>query len=1491
MRKRLLSMVITVCMMLTLLPTSVFAAEAFQLALQVDGNGPLAVNDTVTVKVKVENCPDNLRGLQFKVTPSTDKLHVQSDTANMPAGAMYQNHGAVSPNLHIYQTYYAYTNALTTALTGDIFTITYEATEAIAAPVTFTLEYVSVTAGTSSITPSATPTAVMKVELSGELAITGVTAPAKGGTPVTSVTAPANTTATIKWYAVSESASETELTSGSFAGDTVYKAVINIKPDTGYVFADGVTFTVDSSSEGWTTSAKKPDGSYDLTKTFPATEGKALTGIAISGDTTKAVPLKGNTATVTLTATASYDDSSTGNVTSSATWTIDPAYTGVSVANGVVTIQPSAEAGSVTVKAEYNGKTNTHTITLNKATPAVAEIVATAPTTTTVNVAATDQTSTAPTAKVYDQYGAEMTGEAVTWAMDPATVAGVTLNTTNAKLTVTSDASAITVTITATSGSGADTVTGTKTVSITKAPAVPTTVTISGGVSSVNVPEVETLGTPGSYTTSAFTATVKDQYGQVMTDRAVTWSVLGDQDTIYMTPDGKLHLTSEKWNGSTTVTATVTGTDVKGTKDVTINRDQGIYRKAKFVEIYNGEAKVTTDSIVIPSGSTPNTAAYTAKVYDQYDVLMSEFADLNWSLSSTPTGVTMTDGTVTVASSASVTGSTPLTLTATAGTGTSAPMATVDISIVNKQTATVSITGLPDTVTYGTEFTLTASAKDSGGNTLTGGTWTWSFDAPTFEEVSKNGASITLKAKKASTDPQSIKATYEDANYRGDANTTNFQVKPRPITVTAPADYKVSKTYDGTTNAGTPTGSLTADGILSGDAVTVKATPAAYANANVHDGNVAVNLELDGSKKDNYKLNAASVSVPCEITAKELTNLVFTGVSVTKVYDTSTSAGTVSGAISFDGKVGSDEVSIKATAGNYTDANVGTGKTVPLTLALDGTAKDNYKLNSYTHSFTTASITKANYSGTFSKTVDIVKGRSAAQTGSLTAADFLATPPAGAKINSVGGGSHTIISNLTVSDGELNYTSNANIAATADETYTVTISSTNYDDITATLKFHPTDKQPQAALTINSANSVTYGQTLTLSTTGGSSGGAVTYAVSAGTGTATVAGAVLTPTTAGTVTVVATMAGDDTYEAVSSAPFTVTIAKATPAGTPSYTSITSGGKTLADAALGIGSITPTGSIKWVDSDGTTELLGTTAVAANTAYKWLFTPADTANYNTLTGTLTLYHVSTGGGGGSVSYAISVDKAQNGSITVSPKNASKGDTVTITVAPDKGYTLETLTVLDKNGKEISVTAKDGKYSFRMPAGKVTVKATFAEDNSMLNFFVDVPASEYYYDAVKWAVENGITTGINETEFGPDLGCTRGQIVTFLWRAAGCPEPKNMSSFSDVSADAFYAKAVAWAVENGITSGIGGGKFAPDETCTRAQSATFLYRAAGSPAVSGSAAFSDVGADTFYANAVAWAAKEGITGGIGGGLFGSELECTRAQIVTFLYRSIVK
>lgn len=308
-------------------------------------------------------------------------------------------------------------------------------------------------------------------------------------------------------------------------------------------------------------------------------------------------------------------------------------------------------------------------------------------------------------------------------------------------------------------------------------------------------------------------------------------------------------------------------------------------------------------------------------------------------------------------------------------------------------------------------------------------------------------------------------------------------------------------------------------------------------------------------------------------------------------------------------------------------------------------------------------------------------------------------------------------------------------------------------------------------------------------------------------------------------------------------------------------------------------------VTWISSDeqvATVENGIVTAVGSGTA-----TITAQAGDKTATCVVTVTNPSSSGSS-RPRYDVTIpSKPENGSVTVDPERARSGSRVTVTVTPDSGYKLGELVVTDRDGKKLELTDKgNGQYTFTMPSGKVEVAAEFVKEVEV-SPFADVATDAYYYDAVKWAVNKGITNGVSETLFGPDQACTRAQIVTFLWRAAGSPEPKSGSSFADVAADAYYAKAVAWAVENGITKGTSETTFHPDETCTRAQGVTFLYRALGKLAAA-QAGFTDVAADSYYADAVNWAAENGVTKGISETLFGPDGSCTRAQIVTFLYRA---
>lgn len=1242
-----------------------------------------------------------------------------------------------------------------------------------------------------------------------------------------------------------------------------------------------------------------------------------LTSITISGDTTATVPTKDNTTTVNLTATGSYNDSTSSPVTDSATWSIDSTYDGVTVDKGVVTIQPSAAAGSVTIKAECGGQSNTHTITLSKATATLTKLT----------ISGNDSVSVPGeytyTASGEDQYGESISTGSVTWSIEGTAPTGVSIGSSNGKLSITNSAEAGSVTIKATSGAASDT----KTVTITKAASVVDSVTISGGVSSLTVPTVDAIGGSKSENAStAFTAELKDQYGATISG-TVTWSVSGNPG-VTISGTGLLSITNEATDSNVTVKAECGSKSATQTVSVTKATSA-----ATFVQVSKSGSAVTTDTIIIPTGSN-TTADYTAKVYDQFGATFSD--TISWSITSA-TGVSVSNGTVTVDSTASAG---TVTLTA-ASSSDSSKKAEVTITLSNKPAHNIgSFAEASKTVTYGDSVT---------GQTVTSSTGTvkYSSSDPSTVAVNENTGALTIHKVTSGSSVTITAKVEEDATHAEASATYTITVNTKELEITGLT--ATDRDYAAGDTSVTLTGGELAGKVGTDDVSVTMPTTGTISDANAGSGKAVTvtTPSLSGSAAGNYTLKAISgitVTInkidPDVGTVSGPSSTIYTSTALTGI--TLSKTGTASGTLELTAGqtlvVGTNSYNWTFTPSDSTNYNAVTG-TVSLTVNEDTLtgisigsttpSKTSYKFG---ETFDPAGLTvTASYSSGASKTLTsseytvtngtmtmgqtevtlsyqgqtcTVSGLTVSKADAPTLSEVAVSQrytvttgekalgnagmPANAGTLTYTKGSESKTGSVTVSswavdtNGKVTYTLSGGAAGDT-VTLSVTIRSTNYGDTTVNVKITLTDKETPTA----NANNIT-----------------VTYTgsdvpASAITGTTSVDGAWSWKTTApknvadsGSHTVVFTPNDASAYEIVEDT-ITVTINKATPTGTPTYTAITTSGKTLGDAALAVGSITPAGgSIAWDLGDSHT-------VAANTSYNWTYTPADTANYNNLTGSIELWHKSTGGGGGgggsyTPTYSVTVDKTENGSVTVSPKNASKGSAVTITVKPDKGYELDTLRVTDKNGARVKVTEKsDGKFTFTMPGSKVTVEATFEEIEPeqpvVKNPFVDVKAGDYFYDAVLWAVENGVTSGTSATTFSPNAPCTRAQAVTFLWRAAGSPAPKSMNSFADVPADAYYAKAVAWAVENGITSGTGGGKFSPNATCTRAQIVTFLYRAAGSPAVSGGSVFSDVKAGAYYADAVTWAANKGITGGIGNGLFGSDNNCTRAQIVTFLYRYV--
>ena len=764
----------------------------------------------------------------------------------------------------------------------------------------------------------------------------------------------------------------------------------------------------------------------------------------------------------------------------------------------------------------------------------------------------------------------------------------------------------------------------------------------------------------------------------------------------------------------------------------------------------------------------------------------------------------------------------------------------------------------------------------------------------------KDGVTITAKVGAATdTDPSHFTLrptgkpnagngqTYELV-YNGTINGTNYAnvvvvsgtVNVAPKTLTADDlthSGPITKVYDTNTNA--PTGltvSVKSGSLVGTDTLAVTGT-LKYNSANVNEAN-KITFTPDAITTGNYALAASEV-------------LTITGAKITQATPTYT---VPTGLTAKYGQTLAD-VNIASTTG-WSWMNTGTAVGTPATKNFPAkfTPTDAINYKTVENIDVSVAVGKAdapaltNITVSQKYTVDTEQSKNIGTAGMPADAGTL-TYTAGS--SSVTTGSATVSSFAVDNTGMVKYT----ITGGADGAVInlpVTIGSDNYENSTVNVVITLTAKDNQAALTLTGGTTVVYGQTLQLGTSGGSGTGAVTYAVTNGTGQATIdATGLLTPVKVGTVKVTATKAGDASYNSITSAEVEIHITRATPTGAPKYTAITTSGKTLADAGLTTtgSTLNPNaGTLVWVDNADNV-LPGTTAVAANTTYKWLFTPTDT-NYTTLTGSIELYHKSSSGGGGwyYTYYTIKATAGTNGSISPSGWTSVRdGRDQTFTITPDKGYAVAKVLV---DGKSVGAVKS---YTFKNVTKDHTIEAIFMKSNGnpQTGVFVDVAEGSYYEEAIDWAVEKGITNGVSSNMFAPNDPCTRAQIVTFLWRAAGSPAPKSMSSFTDVPADAFYAKAVAWAVENGITSGTGESKFSPNSTCTRAQAVTFLYRASGSPAVSGSAEFSDVATNAYYADAVAWAAKKGITTGIGGGLFGSDNDCTRGQIVTFLWRAMAE
>lgn len=798
---------------------------------------------------------------------------------------------------------------------------------------------------------------------------------------------------------------------------------------------------------------------------------------------------------------------------------------------------------------------------------------------------------------------------------------------------------------------------------------------------------------------------------------------------------------------------------------------------------------------------------------------------------------------------------------------TAADDLTIYVTIVNKQNAGLHVTGISETMTYGNEMEWSYNVEHGAED----GTISCAA-APTgiVENIIENEKHV-LKATGVGT--ATVTITYDSAEYHAEEIFT-ITVQPKAVTVKADDKSRAFgeanpeltwRVQDGFSLVGQDTLQLTvsttADAASTPGSYPITLTEVENANPNytvtTQDGTLAVTQktlsdsdvtidaipdqpytgqaiepevtvkgysadDYDVTYADNIRVGTATATVHFKgnytgtasktfrITPKALT---VSGVAASnKVYDGTTTA-TITA--SLQGVADGDSVQLTAPAADFDTKDAGTGKAVTIaaggSFVISGADATNYTLTQPTVSDLTADITPAMLTAPGNQTVTIRNNVTTKQTVSLPAVSGVEADgtliPASVTVSENSAACFAVAP--TYEAGVITYQLADGLdAAHVSETQTVTVTlgfGGNYNTVSYQLTISITDRQPQAELTYTGATVMTYGETLTLRSAGGSGSGAVSYTVREDTGKAEITGDQLKATQAGTVYVMVHKAADADYTEASSSEVAITIRKAVPTGAPAYTKITSAGKTLADAKLTTvgGTFSVPGSVAW-------ELPDTTTVVANRAYTWIFTPDDTTNYESISGEIVLYNF-----------------------------------------------------------------VDTPY---FPG--------IIGDSSKFNFH-DVTRFDYFYDAVKWAVDHDITSGTGRFTFSPNAACTRAQTVTFLWRAAGSPRPvSTVNPFTDVHYGDYFYQAVLWAVENGITMGTSATTFSPDATVTRAQVVTFLWRANGQPAAWNSG-FTDVSADAYYAKAVAWAVQNGITTGTGFGVFSPDAACTRAQIVTFLYR----
>ena len=816
---------------------------------------------------------------------------------------------------------------------------------------------------------------------------------------------------------------------------------------------------------------------------------------------------------------------------------------------------------------------------------------------------------------------------------------------------------------------------------------------------------------------------------------------------------------------------------------------------------------------------------------------------------------------------------------------------------IGKIEGTINVTMVDILFTVGNEPATASNALTIDTNAVYGDTWE---DIVTI----KSGINATLNGKP-------VEGTYQlsvnsaDRPTAGDhsfelqfvSNGKTYKVCDATVNVTkrevsiSGGLSVTSKVYDGNTTADV-TGTATLSNVFGTDDVSLTYNGGTFDSQNAGTHNVTlIGATLDGSAASNYTLSN-NYTLTGTIDKRPVT--VTDGLSVTgKEYDGTTRADIVNSA-TFDNVVTGESLTLTFTGANFASADVGTHDVTLTGVALGGDYAANYELTGNLPALS-GTISKATYSPAPSLNINIVTNQAAAQTGTLTALNFFGgSMPADATITNVDTAKGTVIESISAESGVLSYSSKTGLPTKGvEERYNVTITTKKYKDNTATLTFTTVDKTPVTISGVSVANKVYNGQPAAYTGTAVASVDGKAVEVSGFTFTWKDSdGKVLgsAPVNAGSYTLEIAVADSDPRYVGTAPAINFTIAPATvtitvddksafvgedmPEFTYTVTGLAAGESLAANPTITCNA----------DMDEQGEYAITAAGAA--------VPA-TGNYNSeivyVNGILTVSRRPVNVG---PTYDIEIANSENGSVDASLSNASEGSVITLTVTPDDGYKLGSITVTDENGDEVSVRRSGNSYRFTMPDSAVRVSARFVRDTGALPFN-DVNTGDWFYDYVEYVYENGIMDGVDSGVFSPNTATTRGMVVTILYRLAGEPTVRGGNDFADVAENTWYTDPVAWASNAGIVNGTSATTFSPDAPVTREQFAAMLYRYMDyiGEDVSASAnlsRYADASSVSPYAEgAMSWAVAEGIINGRTATTLEPAGNCTRAEVSAMIAR----